>query len=371
MQRRLAAFSAGATALLVAGAGAFFYGERVGAGDEEDAPRVQAAEPAAVAVAPLKARRLAPRAEAPGSVVSLRDSVVAAATSGKITWVADVGEEVAQGDVIARIDPADATFARDNSIAEVRRLTARASYLGNVYERFSALGDEGGESEVSLEEMRANRDEAAQTLAQAHVALRRAETELERTEVRAPFAGRVVSQESQIGEFASPGAGLLRLVDTERLEVTARAPAALARHLSPGDVVAVSDGRERAEATLRAVVPVGDERSRMLELRFALAETGWYIGSAVRVSLPTAAERVVIAAPRDALVLRADRVSVYVIDENDVARQVIVELGDAQGDFIEIIGDVAPGENVVIRGGERLRDGQPVRIMAMKDDPSV
>ena len=371
MQRRLAVFSAGAATLLIAGSAAFLYGERVGASDDEGAPAVEAAPPAPVAVARLEARRLSPRAEAPGSVVSLRDSVVAAATSGKITWVADVGEEVGQGDVIARIDPADATFQRDNSVAEVRRLSARADYLGSVYERFSSLGEEGGESAVSLEEMRANRDEAAQALAQAQVALRRAETELERTEVRAPFAGRVVSQESQIGEFASTGAGLLRLVDTERLEVTARAPASLARNLSPGDVVAVSDGREHAEATLRAVVPVGDERSRMLELRFALSDAAWYIGSAVRVSLPTAIDRVVTAAPRDALVLRADRISVYVIDENDIARQVSVELGEAEGDFIEIIGDIAPGENVVIRGGERLRDGQTVRIMSMKGDPSV
>jgi len=371
MSGRLTLFGAGAAALMIAGSAAFFYGERIGAAAEAQSPEIQGPPPAAVAVARIEARSLAPRAEAPGSVVSLRDSVVAAATSGKLTWVADVGAEVAAGDVIARIDAADATFARDNSLAEMRRLAARASYLDSVYERFLGLGEEGGESEASLEEMRANRDEAAEALAQAEVALRRAETELERTEVRAPFAGRIVSQESQIGEFASPGAGLVRLVDTERLEVTARAPVSLARNLSPGDVVAVSDGRERLDAALRAVVPVGDERSRMLELRFALPESGWYIGSAVRVSLPAAAARVVTAAPRDALVLRADRISVFIVDENDTARRVTVELGDAEGDYIEVIGDVAPGQTVVIRGGERLRDGQAVTVSAMDASASV
>lgn len=371
MQRRMMIFGAGAAALLIAGASAFFYGESVGAAGGEEAQAMEGPPPATVAVARIEARSIAPRAEAPGSVVSLRDSLVAAATAGKFTWVADVGAEVEEGEVIARIDPADALFTRDNNLAEVRRLRTRAAYLDSLYTRFSDLGEESGESEASLDEMRTNRDEADQSLAQAEVALRRAETELERTEVKAPFAGRVVSQESQIGEFASPGAGVVRLVDTGGLEVTARAPAALARNINPGDAITVSYGAESLEAELRAVVPVGDERSRMLELRLALPESGWYIGSAVRVLLPAAAERVVTAAPRDALVLRADRISVFIIDEDSIARRVTVELGDAEGDFIEIIGDVEPGQSVVIRGGERLRDGQPVAVTALNSDASV
>ena len=109
----------------------------------------------------------------------------------------------------------------------------------------------------------------------------------------------------------------------------------------------------------------------MLELRLELPETTWYIGSAVRVSLPSAAARIVTAVPRDALVLRADRISVFVISEENAARRVDVELGTAEGDFIEVIGDVKAGDTVVIRGGERLRDGQSVTISTLSGEPSV
>lgn len=374
MQRKMMLFSAAGAALILAGSAAFFYGESVGAtndSDNGDAQAMQGPPPANVAVARVEARSIAPRAEAPGSIVSVRDSLVAAATSGKVTWVAEVGAEVETGETIARIDPADATFARDNSLADMRRLRARADYVASLYNRFISLGEDGGESQASLDEMRANRDQAAQALAQAEVALRRAETDLERTEVKAPFAGRIVSQESQIGEFANPGVGVIRLVDIHSLEVTARAPAALARNIEPGDTVKVSYGAETLDAELRAVIPVGDERSRMLELRLALPQSNWYIGSAVRVSLPAAAERVVTAAPRDALVLRADRISVFIIGEDNIAKQVNVELGSAEGDFIEIIGDVNPGESIVIRGGERLRDGQPVNISTLNSEASA
>lgn len=373
MNRKLVIAGAAGAVLIVAGVGAYLYGGKAGvsAGAEEPNEAQSGPPPAPVAVAKAEQRRLAPRSETPGSVVSTRDSLVAAATSGKIEWVAEIGAEVEEGDVIARIEAADAELTRDNGAAEVARLRARADYLERLYERFVSLGDEAGESEASLDEMRSNRDEARQELTQAEVALRRAQINLARTEVKAPFAGRVVSQESQIGEFANPGTELIRLVDTRRLEVTARAPAGLARNINAGDVIKVSNGAETADATVRAVVPVGDALSRMLELRLELPESAWYIGSAVRVSLPAAAARIVTAVPRDALVLRADRISVYVIDAENKAKRVDVELGAAEGEAIEVIGEINPGDNVVVRGGERLRDGQLVTISTLISEPSV
>ncbi|MEQ1931745.1 MAG: efflux transporter periplasmic adaptor subunit, partial [Parvularculaceae bacterium] len=57
-----------------------------------------------------------------------------------------------------------------------------------------------------------------------------------------------------------------------------------------------------------------------------------------------------------------DRVSVYVVGDDLTAKQIDVELGAADGDLIELIGDVKPGDRVIIRGAERLRDGQKVTI---------
>lgn len=367
-------FAGSAGAVLIAAAStAYFYGNAIGA-DAETADAGQqnsGPPPAVVTVAKAEQRQLAPHAETPGSVVSTRDSLIAAATSGKIDWVAEIGAEVEEGDVIARIDNADARLAHDDSAAEVARLRSRSDYLSRTYERFTGLGEEAGESESALDQMRSDRDQARQSLAQAEVAHQRAKITLDRTEVRAPFAGRVVNREIQVGEYANPGAGLVRLVDTRRLEVTARAPAALARNITAGDMIKVTNGVATMQAEVRAVVPVGDALSRMLELRLDLPDSDWYIGSAVRVALPAAQARSVTAAPRDALVLRADRISVFVIAEDDTARRVDVKIGAAEGDFIEVIGEINTGDRLVIRGGERLRDGQKVTLSALPDAPSA
>ncbi len=353
---------AAAGVLALAAGGAFVSGVFQPKADAAEATAPQGPPPAPVRIAEAVMTDLAPHAGAPGSVVSMSDSQIAAATPGPIVWVAEIGAEVAKGEVIARIDPADAAASRDEARADIGRLAARADQLAKLVARYEGLGEDGGESEATIDELRANRDAARHDLARARVTLRRAETALERTDVKAPFAGRIVARQTDVGEFVSPGAPLMRLVNTEDLEVAARAADSLLASVSPGDVITVKNGEETVEAPVRAVVPVGDEQTRTLEVRLGLPETGWRVGAAVEVRLPRTAKKRVVAVHRDALILRADRVSVFVVGADDIAKQVDVELGAADGDLIEAIGEIKAGDRIVIRGGERLRDGQKVVV---------
>lgn len=360
-RRRGAAFAA-LGAAVIAGGALSFGALKPKAEAAGEAAAQQGPPPAPVRVAEAVQAELAPHAGAPGSVVSVHDSLIAAATQGPVIWVAEIGAEIEAGGIIAKLDPADAEAARDEARADVGRLKARATQAAKLVERYEGLGEDGGESEAAIDELRANRDASRQELARAEVALRRAQTALDRTEIRAPFAGRIVDRTVDIGEYVNPGATIARLVDVGTMEVTARAADTLLASLEPGDSVRVRSGAETVEATVRAVVPVGDLASRTHELRLALPKSDWRVGAAVEVSLPRSAPRRVTAVHRDALILRADRVSLFVIGEGDVARQVDVELGAADGELIEIIGDVKAGDRVVIRGGERLRNEQKVII---------
>lgn len=353
---------AAAGVVALAAGGAFLTGLFQPKADAAQAEAPQGPPPAPVKIAEAVMTDLAPHAGAPGSVVSMSDSQIAAATPGPIVWTAEVGAEVAKGDVIARIDPADAMAQRDEARADIGRLSARATQASKLVERYEGLGEDGGESEATIDQLRADRDAAIGDLARARVALRRAETALERTEVKAPFAGRIVARQIDVGEYVSPGAPIVRLVNTEDLEVAARAADSLLATVSPGDVIAVMNGGETVDAEVRAVVPVGDEQTRTFEVRLGLPETDWRVGAAVEVRLPRTAKKRVVAVHRDALILRAERVSVFVVGADDVAKQVDVELGAADGDLIEAIGDIKAGDRIVIRGGERLRDGQKVLV---------
>jgi Fe2+ transport system protein FeoA len=130
-----------------------------------------------------------------------------------------------------------------------------------------------------------------------------------------------------------------------------------------GDSLLLRINDREVQSTVRALVDAGDERSRLLELRVALPENGFTVGQPLRVALPTALAKQVLAVPRDALVLRRDGASVYRITADNKAERVVVQLGMASGDLVEVIGGLQPGDRVVIRGGERLRPGAAVQIL--------
>ena len=140
-------------------------------------------------------------------------------------------------------------------------------------------------------------------------------------------------------------------------------PVAALAFVREGGELALEANPSRTKGRVQAIVPVGDNQSRLYELRLQIDETSWPVGQDVRVAIPTAAARPVTAVPRDALVLRGDGTTVYRITEDGTAERVPVTTGIAEGTLIEVDG-IAPGDRVVIRGGERLRPGQAVTVQA-------
>jgi multidrug efflux system membrane fusion protein len=183
-----------------------------------------------------------------------------------------------------------------------------------------------------------------------------------RATIRAPFSGHVAERIRQLGEFVSAGTEVVRLTDTENVEVVARAPVAEAGHLAAGQTVTVHGAAQDQPSKIRAIVPVGDERSRMIEVRIAMSGQGWPIGSAVRVDLPAARQAAGLLVPRDAVIVRSDGAHVFRVGKNSVAERVSVRVGNGDKERVEVTGSLAAGDRVIVRGGERLRPGQSVKI---------
>ena len=112
---------------------------------------------------------------------------------------------------------------------------------------------------------------------------------------------------------------------------------------------------------MRTVIEAGDEVSRTLEVRAPMGTHNLKMGSAISITVPTGVERDVLTAPRDALVLRDSGIFVYVVNAKEkTAKRVDVQVGEPAGDRVAISGQIADGDMIVVRGGERLRDGQQV-----------
>ena len=116
-------------------------------------------------------------------------------------------------------------------------------------------------------------------------------------------------------------------------------------------------------STIRGAVPVGDRQSRMMELRLQADADSLFIGEAVTVALAESDPRPMLSVPRDALVLRNRETYVYTVTEDEIAVRVPVTTRAGSGERIAVTGDISAGTTVVIRGAERLREGQKVRVI--------
>jgi multidrug efflux pump subunit AcrA (membrane-fusion protein) len=71
------------------------------------------------------------------------------------------------------------------------------------------------------------------------------------------------------------------------------------------------------------------------------------------------------AVPRDALIIRADTLSVFRVSADRLAERGDVRAGVADGDWIGVEGKLAPGDEVVVRGGELLRGDEKLQVVGL------
>lgn len=325
---------------------------------------VQADEPgeAIVEVATITRGDSAGVMRLPGTVLSIHDAEISAEVAGRLTWVAEVGEQIAEGEPLAIIDDHLLKLQLRNDWAQIERLKADIEYNQRQIGRLQRLAEQNNTSRSGLDEVESKLQMLQQEQRIAEANRDRTVYDLGRARVRAPFSGIIASREVTAGEYTEAGDPLLRLVDTESLEISVNAPLRAARFNTPGATVNVEGDSLQMLAQIRAIVPVGDSQSRMMELRLALEPGHWYIGEAVTVELPSEENVSSLSVPRDALVLRDNETYVYTLSADNKAIKVPVITGAGRGSEIAVKGALEPGALVVVRGAERLQDGQAVKI---------
>lgn len=319
--------------------------------------------PALVKTAEAVVKDIAPVTRVAGTVVSRNDARLSAEVTGRLTSVADVGTEVKAGEPVARIEDTALRLRNAELAAQVTRAEARLRFLEGEEQRFSQLAADNLAAVTQLELTRSDRDVARGDLDIAKARLEQNRDQLIRTEILAPYSGIVVERLMTPGERVEEGGEVVRLVDQQHLEVIARAPLDYFSFIQPGQSVALSAGNVQSMGVVRRVIAVGDENTHQFELRIDLDGRLFPVGQTLRVAIPTSASREVLTVPRDALVLRPEGQSIFVVDANNQAQQVAVTVGVGQGGDVEVLGDISPGDTVVIRGNERLQPGQDVSVM--------
>ncbi len=333
---------------------------------------------------------------ASGYVTARRQATVSSKVTGKVTEVlVEEGMAVAEGQVLARLDPAmaeralalaraeldSARQALDETRVRLREAEVNLGRVRSLAEQKVVSQSEVDAAEAEADSLRARLQVGREqvTVAERVEALRR--QELDDTVIRAPFSGVAISKDAQPGEMISPvsaGGGFTRtgictLVDMGSLEIEVDVNEAYIGRIRP---------QQPAEATLDAypewriparviiTVPAADRQKATVKVRLGferldpriLPDMGVKVAFLEEEAQAGAPARPAVRVPRDAVRGGDAEPVVLVVSGGKVERRA-VRLGPAPGEMVEVLAGLSPGERVVVEGPVELADGDEVEVL--------
>jgi membrane fusion protein (multidrug efflux system) len=321
-------------------------GERVPPGEVGS---VQHGETGAVAVVE---QRVGPDFEwASGAVESARRTAVASRILARIDEIrVNAGSEVAEGDLLIRLDARDLAARSGEAEEALRGARARLALARTEQERAAKLAAQGVESQQRLD-----RAESALRVARAEVDRLEASQSASRTgvsfaEIRSPVSGRVVDRLAEPGDTAVPGRPLLRIYDPSVLRVEVPVRESLAVRLTVGDPlgIRIPSLNEKFEAAINEIVPFAEPGARTLLVKARLPyDARLYAGMFARAAVP-AGERTRLVVPERTVERIGQLEFVTVIGESGPQRRMVTTGPRLEEDLIEVLSGLAAGERVAL-----------------------
>jgi RND family efflux transporter MFP subunit len=270
---------------------------------------------------------------------------------------------VKSGELLLELDDSLARAELGVAVAERQRAEQEQSYAAQEAQRFEALEKEQIATTIEAER---GKSEAKARMAQekgAVAAVSRQVRRIERHRIVAPFDGTVTSRNVDPGDWLEPGEPALGLVTAERLEVLVRVPAEILDALGSLVSVSLADGGRTVAATLSHSVDALDRKTRTALLRLEPVERPAWLRAGASVDVMLGIERRDgTLVPRDAIVYGITNTQVIRVKDG-TAEPVPVSVLAAEGEQVLIArGPLSVGDQLVVRGNERLRPGQALTL---------
>jgi RND family efflux transporter MFP subunit len=370
----------------------------------------------AVRTATIERRDHQPTLDLYGELVAGREVTLRPLVAGEVIEASPKlrdGGRFEAGELVLKIDPFDYQAAIDDLNAQLLEAQARRAELvanrameemtleldqeqlaliRRDVERYERLSDSRATSEKALDDTKISRsrqlgtvrqreqsivmfdarlDQQDAAIARLEVALRRAERDLDDTEIRAPFGGFATDIGAQIGQQLGSNDAILRLIDDQKLEISFQlADSDFGRLWQSGLIERAVKGRWKLGATtfdvsakVTRVVPRIDAASGGVTVYAEIVDNPENVpfrpGAFIEVELPGKLYQDVVELPASALF---GNDTVYVVDEGRL-EAATVELVAALGNSVLINADLRDGAAVVTSRLAEIAPGLKVKVV--------
>jgi RND family efflux transporter MFP subunit len=310
----------------------------------------------------VKKGMVAEKYEFIGTVYYVEVSDVASEVNGKVESVSfEEGQRVKKGNILVRLSA---------DLLEKQLVATRSSYEQVLIEREKAFLDlerienlikQGSVSEQLYDEHRFRVMGLEKKGSSLQADVERIKVELGKKRIRAPFDGVVIERSVDRGEWLSPGSKVATIARDDTVDVVVDVPEHMIRYVKQGMDLSVKAGGGVVKGKVFAVVPRGDVATRTfpLKIRIDNPET-LKEGMEARVELPIAERKQSLLVPRDALITLFGSTVVFAVVDSKAKMIPVKVIGYEETTAGVNAHGLEEGMKVVIKGNERIRDGQPV-----------
>ena len=323
-----------------------------------------------VEVRPVESRSVEYTVGAVGSLDAFERVAVTARVAGAVERVLFTeGQLVAKDRVIVEIEPERYHLAVEAAEATVAKQHASKAEAEAGYARRQAASakNPGLIRGEELETWRTRVQTAAAEVSQAQAALAQARLNLRDALVRAPVAGIIQTRTVETGQYVPVGTVLATLVRRDPLLLRFQVPEQDAMPIQPGMVATflVSETDVPYQAKITHVAAAASQSSRMVDITATVVNPNrpeLRPGAFARVTIAVGGKREAPVIPQTAIRPSENGFLAYTI-EGGLAKQRILTLGMRTADGqVEVRDGLRPGETLVVRGAEALRDGVKVKV---------
>jgi RND family efflux transporter MFP subunit len=256
-------------------------------------------------------------------------------------------------------------LVREGALSQRLLVEARSAVEAARGERLEAQAElaeaEAGPIREEIEAQQAN-------VAAAEAEVNQAQLTQQRTQVTATSTGVVERRLVSRGDYVQTNGELVSLIAGDRLDIFLELPEELTGRVRAGMPIELSSRalpNWKQRTTITAVVPAAEAASRRQRVRVSLDNSSRRLlpGMAITGSLEMPSSQTSFVVSRDALTQRQNQWLVFAIADNK-AKQIPVEMVTDMGATVAIYSnELRAGQQIVLRGGDALRDGAPVKIV--------
>lgn len=292
-----------------------------------------------------------------GSIEANEQVQIRSEVSGLITGLYfKEGTNVSKGQLLVKINDRELQAQLSQALTR-QKLASETEYRAGELLKKEAISKE--EYDVALADFRA---------LQSQTQLIRAQ--LEKTQIRAPFSGKIGLRTVSSGEYLTPATSIANLVNINPVKITFSVPEKYAGQIKLNTEInfAVAGSAKKYTARVYAIEPSIDMTTRTLQLRSSAPNLSGELlpGSFAKINLPLSSNDNAILVPTEAIIPVLKGKKVFISNQGR-AKEVMVETGTRTDKSVLVTSGLNLGDTVLTTGMMSLKDETPVKIKIIKN----